>query len=211
MVNFLRALALCLCTILVCAGSDFAESLYKAGLKAEHAGDLLHAYLLYARASALEPANVSYAEKKTALRLAATRSMREDLGPDPAASDLAPETDTLSARDLLDAKFLPPPQLEPSQGRKTFDLKGDARAIFDQVAAAYGLQVVFEADYQSPPPFTFRLDDVDAEVALRALEAVSNSFLVPVNSKLAMVVRDTPAKRTARMPEVAVAIPIPEP
>ena len=41
-------------------------------------------------------------------------------------------------------------------------------------------------------------------------KTVSNSFLVPVNSKLAMVVRDTPAKRTERMPDIAVAIPIPE-
>jgi general secretion pathway protein D len=209
-VKFIRTLALCVCTMVLCAGSDFAESLYKAGLKAERAGDLLHAYLLYARASTLDPANVTYAEKKTSLRLAATRSMREDLGPDPAASDLAAPTESLSARDMLDTKFLPPPQLEPSHDRKTFNLKGDANAIFDQVATAYGIQVVFEADYQSPPPFTFRLDDVDAETALRALETVSNSFLVPVNPKLALVVRDTPAKRTERMPDIAVAIPIPE-
>src|ERR1700677_3633095 len=108
--------------MVLCAGSDFAESLYKAGLKAERAGDLLHAYLLYARASTLDPANVTYAEKKTSLRLAATRSMREDLGPDPAASDLAAPTESLSARDMLDTKFLPPPQLEPSHDRKTFNL-----------------------------------------------------------------------------------------
>ena len=99
MVNFLRALALCLCSILVCAGSDFADSLYKAGLKAEHAGDLLHAYLLYARASALEPANVSLRGKEDrtppgshALHAGGSGSRSRGIRP-------GAETDTLSARD----------------------------------------------------------------------------------------------------------------
>jgi general secretion pathway protein D len=212
-VKYLRTLALCLASIALCAGSDLADSLYKAAEKAERSGDLLHAYLLYSRASALEPANVAYAAKKTLLRAIATQSMRAELGPDPAASKFAPKAETLSARDILDArdkKYLAPPQLAPSQEKKTFNLKGDARAIFEQVAAAYEFQVVFEADYQSPPPFTFRMDDAAADDALRGLETVANSFLVPVNSKLALVARDTPAKRTERMPDMAVAIPIPE-
>ena len=193
-------------------GVRFRRIAHKAGLKAERAGDTLHAYLLYARAAALDPANVSYAAKKTSLRLVAARSVREELGPDPAASDLGADPAPPSARDILDARqqYLPPPQLSPSPDKKTFNLKGDSRAIFDQVAAAYGIQVVFEADYQSSPPFTFRLDHASFEDALRALETVSNSFLVPVNPKLAMVFRDTPAKRTERMPAVAAAIPIPE-
>jgi general secretion pathway protein D len=212
-VKSLRTLALCLVSIALCAGSEFADSLYKAGLKAERAGDMLHAYLLYSRASALDPKNVTYAAKKTSLRLATTQSMRAELGPDPAASEIAPEADSLSSREILDAserKFLAPPELAPSHEKKSLNLKGDARAIFDQVAAAYGFQVVFEADYQSPPPFTFRMDDAAADDALRGLETVSNSFLVPVNPKLALVVRDTPAKRTERMPNMAVAIPISE-
>jgi general secretion pathway protein D len=193
-------------------GSDFADSLYKAGQKAERAGDILHAYMLYARASALDPFNVTYATKKASLRLMTAQSMHAELGPDPAASDLAPQSASLTAREILDAreKYLPPPQLAPSHQKQTFNLKGDARAIFDQVAAAYGFQVVFEADYQSPPQFTFRMDDAEADDVLRGLETVSNSFLVPVNPKLALVVRDTPAKRTERMPNVAVAIPISE-
>ncbi len=216
MVKSLRTLALCLISIALCTSSDFADSLYKAGLKAERAGDTLHAYLLYARASALDPTNVSYAAKKTSLRLAATRSMREELGPDPAAAEFGPSSkivpDALSARDILDAreKFLPPPQLTLPNETKTFNLKGDARAIFEQVASAYGFQVVFEADYQSPPPFSFRMDDASAGDALRGLETVSNSFLVAVNPKLALVARDTPAKRTERMPAMAVEIPISE-
>jgi general secretion pathway protein D len=70
--------------------------------------------------------------------------------------------------------------------------------------------VVFEPDYQAPPPFTFRMDDATYQEALHALEAVSSSFLVPVTSTVAMVVRDTPQKRTEREPVMVAAIPIPE-
>ena len=60
------------------------------------------------------------------------------------------------------------PRLAPSTAKKSFDIKGDARTIFEKVAEAYGLLVVFEADYQTPPPFTFRMTEVGYEDALRA-------------------------------------------
>ena len=97
-------------------------------------------------------------------------------------------------RDLREA--LPPPMLVGPAGTKSFNLKGDARSTIEKVAEAYGLMVAFEDAYQSPPPFTFRLEDVGFQDALRALELVSSSFFVPVNEHLAMVVRDTPQKRT---------------
>jgi type II secretory pathway component GspD/PulD (secretin) len=46
--------------------------------------------------------------------------------------------------------------------------------------------------------------------AFRTLEMVSNSFMVPVNEHLALVVRDTPQKRTEVGPAMTVTIPIPE-
>lgn len=185
--------------------------MFKAAEKAEKAGDNLHAYLLYARAAALEPANVTFAARRSALQAQTALSAKEELGPDPAGSGLNAAAVPVDARDILDLRTaLPPPRLQGSPGTKTFDLKGDARALFEKVGAAYGIQMVFEADYQDPPPFTFRLTDVSYEVALRALETVANSFLVPVNDRLALVVRDTPQKRTERMPAMAVAIPIPE-
>ena len=211
LVRFLRILTVCLSA--ACFASDFAEQLYKAGEKAEKAGDTLHAYLLFSRASALDPKNVAYAERKTATRTIAALSAREELGPDPAATEEgAPAaTGEISDRELTDARqALPPPRLILPNEKKTFNLKGDAREIFEKVAEAYGFQVVFDADYQSPPPFTFRMTDATYEDALRALESVSNSFLVPVNPRLALVARDTPQKRTERSPTMTAAIPIPE-
>jgi general secretion pathway protein D len=193
--------------------SDFADRLFQQGEKAERAGDYVHAYLLYSRAAALEPKNPVYAGKKAAMRGIAMATSTETIGPDPAESELraAAEAESLSAADLIEAReALAPPRLTGSPEKKTFDLKGDARDIFEKVAAAYGIQVVFDADYQLPPQFTFRLNDAGYEDALRALETQANSFLVPVNEKLALALRDTPQKRTERAPVMAVAIPIPQ-
>ncbi len=202
----------CLIAIAPCRASDFADSLFKAGEKAERAGDNFHAYLLYARAAALDPANVNYAARKSALRAITALSAREELGPDPAEPDetVEPVADATFLDSLEARRALPPPQLTGSPERHSFDAKGDARMLFERVAAAYGIQVIFEPDYQAPPPFTFRMDDATYQEALRALEAVSNSFLVPVTSTVAMVVRDTPQKRTEREPVMVAAIPIPE-
>lgn len=213
MVKCLRTLMVCFALVLVCRGSDLADTYYKAAEKAEKAGDLLNAYFLYARAAALDPKNVTYAAKKTSLRMAANRSVHTDLGPDPAGITDEPP---IAVRELPspqkdDGKILlPPPQLVVSSEKKSFNLKGEAEKIFEQVAGAYGIQVIFEADYKSPPPFTFRLDDATAEQALRGLELVANSFLTPLNPHLALVSRDTDAKRKEHTAEVAVTIPIAE-
>jgi len=207
-------LLVCAC-LAACTASDFADRLFKEGQKAERAGDNLHAYLLYARAAALDPKNPTYAAKKAALRGIATVSSREELGPDPAdtggAEGQTVESKGLNAAEMLEARqALPPPRLVGPTEKKSFDLKGDAHDIFEKVAGAYGLLVVFESDYQSPPHFTFRMTDAGYEEALRALETVANSFLVPVNDRLALVMRDTPQKRTERSQTMSAAFPIPE-
>ena len=209
MVRFLRILLVCAAA---CAASDTADHLYKAAQKAERAGDLLQAYLLYSRASTLDPKNVQYAAKKAALRGIALVSAREELGPDPANPDTAaPAAPGVTAAEILEARqAMAPPRLKGSTEKKNFDLRGDPRTIFEKVADAYGILVVFEADYQAPPAFTFRLTDVGMEDAFRVLETVGNSFFVPVNERLMLVIRDTPQKRTERSPAMSIAIPIPE-
>ncbi len=207
--NSVRTLIVCLLFSTVCHASDLADSYYKAAEKAEKAGDSFNAYLLYARAASLAPSNVAYAAKKTSLRLTTTLTSYSELAADPAASEkTAPVTDP---HESLDSRqVLAPPQLAASDAIKSFNLKGDAQKIFEQVASAYGIDVAFDNDYQNPPPFTFRLNDATFEDAMRALEMVSNSFIVALNPKLALVVRDNPAKRAEKMPVVAATIPIPE-
>jgi general secretion pathway protein D len=216
-----------------CLAGSRAEDLFHAGEKAEKAGDRLHALMLYSRAAALEPANVQFAARMAALQSAAANLTKEQLEADALgdadAKDLADlaeleKSDAENAdpagqsplafvdvREIMQSRqALSPQRLQGNPGRKDFDITGDARNIFEQVAGAFGLQVVFEADYQTPPRFTFRVTGVDWEEALRMLETVANSFLVPVNPHLALVARDTPQKRAERAQVMAVAIPIPE-
>jgi general secretion pathway protein D len=89
-------------------------------------------------------------------------------------------------------------------------VRGEARAIIEQVATAYGIQAIFEPDYQGPPPFNFRVTDLSMEEALRTVEMVSNSMIVPVSAKVALVLRDSPQRRADSMPTMSVEVPIPE-
>ena len=83
--------------------------------------------------------------------------------------------------------------------------------MFEQVAAAYGIQLQFEDGYQGPvSAFTLRMNDLSMPEAFHALETITNSFLVPVNPKLAMVYQDTTQRRNDSAPLVTAEIPIPE-
>jgi general secretion pathway protein D len=197
---------------MLCPAEDFAEKLYKAGQRAEKAGDKLHAFLLYAQAASLAPANVEFAMRKAALQADAGMSATTRINMDPlggASPGIASES--LTDNDIADAREARmPPRLKITEGLKSFDFSGDPKTVVEKVMGVYGLMVVFDADYQAPPPFRFRLADVRFEEALRTLETVSNSFLVPVNDRLALVVRDTAQKRIEMSPAMAMAIPIPE-
>jgi hypothetical protein len=103
-----------------------------------------------------------------------------------------------------------PPRLAASPDKRSFRIKGSAREVFEKVAAAYGIHVLFDPGYQEPPAFTFAITDAGYRDALRALEAASDSFLVPLDESTALVARDTAQNRTQLTPVVALAVPIPE-
>ncbi len=192
-----------------CQGEDFAERLYKAGQKAEKAGDKFHAFLLYTQAAKLEPANAEFAMRKNALQADAAMSVKTSL--DPSTEAATTFSEPWSDRETVDARAgRLPPRLKGSDEVKSFDFNGDPKTVIEKVMATYGLLAVFEGDYQTPPTFRFRMVDVPFEVAMRTLETLSNSFLVPVNERLALVVRDTPQKRAEMAPAMSIAIPIPE-
>src|ERR1041385_5820190 len=96
MVRFLSILAVCAAVW----ASDPAEGFYKAAQRAEKAGDILHAYLLYSRASTLDPKNVQYAAKKAALRGMAALSTSQEVAADPAGPPAPPMEPTITPDDL---------------------------------------------------------------------------------------------------------------
>src|SRR5665213_2464610 len=98
MVRFLQIFALWSVLAVACLGEDFAERLFKAGQKAEKAGDTLHAFLLYSQAASLQPANPDYAMRKAALQADAAMSASTHLD----TRALETESSEVSVEPLLD-------------------------------------------------------------------------------------------------------------
>jgi general secretion pathway protein D len=215
------------------AWASEASKLYKEGRKAEKAGQVARAYLLYAEAAALEPDNRLYwsrslalqsraaleskpmppaVESKTAPQLVADAG---DLGGDAPMTDAAPEPAALpaaTAQDLAEArKPLPPAKLQADPGLKDFNLRANAKSLFETVAHAYGLDCVFDGDYKGAETIRFQMDQADYREALHALEAATGSFVAPISGRLFLVVKDTAQKRKDEEPFAAVTVPLPEP
>ena len=211
---------------------DQASRLFRAAERAQRSGDSFQAYQLYSRAAALDPLNAQYSLRRDLLHdwaaLTAKVSLDDsqaDSGADSAADSLDDSTgddadkaarritlEGISPSEAIAGRLaLPPPRLQGSAEKHSFDLRGTAQPVFEQVAAAYGIQLKFEDGYKGPvSPFTLRMNDLSMTEAFHALETITNSFLVPVGPTLAMVYQDTTQRRNDSAPLVTAEIPIPE-
>jgi general secretion pathway protein D len=197
------------------AAADTATRMFRAGERAQRAGDSLQAYQLYARAALLEPSNAAYALHRNLLRDWAAYSAQISSGPFGDDAEQAAEKITVEGLSPSEAiagrQALPLPHLNGSAEKKSFDIRGTARPVLEQVAGAYGIQLQFEDGYQGPASaFTFRMNDLSMGEAFHALETITNSFLVPVNPRVAMVYQDTTQHRNDSAPLITAEIPIPE-
>ncbi len=198
-------------------GAGPGAELARQARTAERKGDSLKAYLLYSQAAAADPGRPEYWMRSQALRTRAlqrTASLPASLT-QPARPAAKPEKPPVTLPDATEDDLkegrqpLPPARLEPRQAVLDFDINGDAKAVFEQVLKAYGIDQVFDADYAPGTPFRFRLKQVDFTTAIRSLEAATSSFLVPLSAKLCMVYKDTQQKRNEAEPMVAVSVSLP--
>lgn len=194
--------------------NGWAWDVYQKGLAAEKAGHIVEAFALYSQASAMEPKNKTYWEKARAVEARAAKE-----GHVPAPSLGAAEMPAmgpvayseLTAQDRMEARRpLPPTELTAKSGFMEFDLRGDSRKLFEEVAHKMELQCVFDPDYQPVANVRFVMSGFDYRELLHALEAATGSFIVPLTPKRMLVVRDTPQKRTEFEPHIAVEVHLPE-
>jgi general secretion pathway protein D len=195
------------------------NDLYLRGRRAERAGHLAEAYLLYSQAAAMSPQNKTYWQRSLAVR---TRAALEAKVAPPSEFSLdeliaapdalpAPPLPIATSDDRVEArKLLPPAELQAQSGRQDFDLNGDAKALFEKVAKSFGLDCLFDDDFPAGPSFRFQMADSDYRDALHGLEAATGSFLVPLSKRIFLVVKDTPQKRTDREPTAAIELRLPE-
>ncbi|MEO8595134.1 MAG: type II and III secretion system protein [Candidatus Solibacter sp.] len=208
---------LCLAASLAAQGPS-ANDLYIRGRRAERAGHMAEAYILYAQAAAMSPNNKTYWQRSQAVRTRAALEAKvvppvdaSASGDDDAEAIAAPDIPIATPELIAETrKLLPPPELQALPGKQSVDLRGDSKALFEKVAKAFGLDCLFDDDYQAGQPIHFQLADADYRDALHGLEAATSSFLVPLTKKIFLVVKDTPQKRTEREPVAAISLHLPE-
>ncbi|MGA2714489.1 MAG: type II and III secretion system protein [Bryobacteraceae bacterium] len=202
-----------------------AAALAKKAKKASRSGHAADAYLLYSEAAAAAPKN-----KKLKARMQALQSRAASQSPpvvpgtavsgdgnDPDAPTppvFAPEDvfDSLTAAEYARGRQpAPPPSLRGVPGVQNFDVTGTAKTLFDRVAQQFGFETVYDGDYPAAgPQIRFRISGIDYIEALHDLEALTNSFVIPLSSSLFMVAQDTPQKRNDLEQSILVTVPIPE-
>lgn len=183
-----------------------AGAVFKQARQAERSGEMARAYLLYSQAALLDPQKKLYWLHSQAVRSRAALQARVKPPAGP-PEDPAPEIETPPAEDR---QPLPPIQLHASNARKDLDLRGDAKTLWEQTARAFGLDVVFDGDFQPGQDTRFRMGAADYREALNALGLATGTFAVPVSEKLILIAKDTQQKRQEVEPVVSVSIPIPE-
>ncbi len=207
-------------TAVLLAAERSASDLYRKARKAERAGEIVQAYLLYSEAAAKDPSHPEYGIRAHSLQIRAAlkahampardASGNTTLEPpevleSPGFSTAIAETELAELR-----RIKPPPQLTVAPDVKTLDLSGDAKALFSEAASAFGLGVAFDPEYEAGPPRRLHLDNATYRDALHAVEAATGSFVFPIGQRLVMVAKDTQQKRVALEPTIAVTVPIPD-
>lgn len=209
------ALFLALSACLATAGP--ASRVAKDAAKAARSGNYLNAYFLYSEALRLEPANAQLQRERAAALQRIQNRVAGAVSTVPMPSQISPKpewaavTGTISPGDLREAQTAqPPPELAFAPVEKSFELTGNAKDVWESVGKTFGIDIFFDPDYQPPPPIRLHTPEASGSITFRILEEVSNSFVVPVSSRRAMVVRDLPQKRLALQPVAFRLIPIPE-
>lgn len=197
--------------------ADEASSLYKKGLKAQKKGDFTGAYVHYSQAVALDPSNDRYRAFAAAVQRRATEGMKIELtaaastGTEAAEADSLPPLPSIDPGDEYEARKLqPPPELKGNDSKQDLDLTGDPRQLYEQVLKRYGLDVVFDSDFRPGKPTRLHMTQADWRDAIRAIEAITGTFVVAVNERIALVANDTTAKRGEIEPYMSVLVPFDE-
>jgi type II secretory pathway component GspD/PulD (secretin) len=86
------------------------------------------------------------------------------------------------------------PRLQPQSGLHSFNLRGDTRTAYEQVAQAFGVKAAFDPDLVSRN-VRLQVDNVDFGTAVSVLGAQTGTFWRPVNAMLMFVAPDTLEKR----------------
>ncbi len=207
------------CVLLVClaaalcaqqmAPPDLTKLMWRAQ-ELEEQGETLLAWLAYSQIAGLDRGNELAVGKALQLRTAALAKASLTSTAQFAGEAEIPEEMRISERELREAReLLPPPMLEPKKTLVTMRLTSDAKTLTQRLFDQFGVEVIFDGDYENRQDLRLVLEESNFEASSYAWGLVTNSFLIPLSPKLALVVRDTDQKRREQERVVAMTMPIP--
>jgi general secretion pathway protein D len=217
----LRLTACVLAVVSCCAAAnDVAERMARAAKKAEDSNQIVRAYLLYAAAAARDPQNSTYRANRDALAPAAKLLSTAQIQSADITQELAdiekqsttsePPVELVKQADWEHNEDLQPiPKLQPNQTSATFDIRGDEKYLFEDVAKLFGLRPVFDPQLDLHPGLHFSISNADFHTIMEALTAATGTFMFPVSMHEFYVARDTELKRNELEPQVLLTFPLP--
>ena len=210
-----------------------AQKAAERGDQAETAGHLDEALLHYQEAVVYAPREMSYALKEAALRSRlvrthvdsaekaalegrmerATEELRAALHMDPKNTVVAERLSQMKSMEdeppskaQLEINGLP--KLQPKSGKQDLDLRGETRAVYEELAARFGIKASFDPDVMGRQ-VRLRVKDVDFYTALTLLGTQTGTFWRALNPTLMFVASDTPEKRKQYGPEAQQTFSLP--
>ena len=205
-------LAALVCYAVAGYGSEASDAA-KQARKAVKNGEVSKAYLLYQQASTLEPKNRKYRAKASNLETrAAISSKVEPAASEPEAfTDPAEIFDSITAKDYAAARQpAPAVELRARAGRFDLDLQGSFQSLWTQLARIYGIETVFDTDYEKGRQLHFQLEQADYREALHSLELATGAFVTPIAPTVVIIAKDTLAKRNDLEQNITVSVPVPQ-
>lgn len=219
------SLAVVLAAIACAASSNSAAELAKAAKEAQKNGQTVRAYLLYAEAAAEDPGNLSYVANRDALAPAAKlmgdahlesadisgdiKGAKAKTAEPPTAPGSLVQLTPDEIKQQQDA-LLPPPKLTIPEGRHDFDINGDDKSVLTRVANAFGVDTLFEPDFEPKPGIRFQLDNADFRTAMTAVTDATGTFVFAISPHRLFVARDTQQNRSEFEPIVVTTVDVPD-
>jgi Flp pilus assembly secretin CpaC len=196
-----------------------AKKAVELGEQAETAGRLEEALAFYEEAGRYAPPDAALVERTAALRSKLVRDHIAAAERNAVEGRMEQATEELAAALMIDPgnpivqeRFAqlkkmedePPakptggfsnlPKLETQSGKRDVDLRGDTKAVYEQLAGQFGVKATFDPEL-NPRSVHLHLEAVDFATAAAILGTQTGTFWRPLNSTLMFVAADTQEKR----------------
>jgi Bacterial type II and III secretion system protein/FG-GAP-like repeat len=210
-----------------------AQKAAERGDQAEAGGRIEDALLYYQEAALYAPRDARYVEKEAALRSKivrshvdaaeraaleghlekATEELRKALHIDPGNTVVAERLTQMNSMEdeppnKAQLAMTGLAKLQPKSGKQNLDLRGETRAVYEELGARFGIKTSFDPDVASRQ-VRLRVDDVDFYTAAMLLGTQTATFWRALDPAMIFVAPDNPQKRKDYAPEGQQVFPLP--